>query len=57
MREIRKRFSEEEIELLLQLCWWDWSDKKIREALPILTSGDFQKLKAFAQQQVLDRGH
>lgn len=50
MREIRKRFSEQQIELLLQLRWWDWPDEKIREALPILTSGNFEALKAFAER-------
>lgn len=52
MREIRKRFSDEHIALLLELRWWDWPDEKIRKALPILTSGDFEKLKQFALQKV-----
>lgn len=36
-REIRKRFSEEEIDRLLELCWWDWPVEKITENLGMLT--------------------
>ena len=28
-REIRKRFSQETIEKLLKLSWWDWPEKKL----------------------------
>ncbi|MGD1934082.1 MAG: CatB-related O-acetyltransferase [Candidatus Phaeomarinobacter sp.] len=28
-REIRKRFNDIQIEALLDLCWWDWSDDEI----------------------------
>lgn len=38
------RFSHENIELLLEIQWWDWPDDQIREAIPILMSGDFEKL-------------
>jgi virginiamycin A acetyltransferase len=36
-REIRKRFSEEEIDRLLELRWWDWPVEKITENLGMLT--------------------
>lgn len=47
MREIRKRFSEEEIALLLHLRWWDWPDEKMRKAIPALTSGNIPALASW----------
>lgn len=43
-KTIRKRFDEDRIALLLEMAWWDWSDAAIREALPLLTSGDVEAL-------------
>lgn len=34
-RVIKYRFAPEEIEMLLQLKWWDWSEEKIRENLKL----------------------
>ncbi len=42
---IKKRFSEENIELLLQIKWWNWEIEKITENVQLLTSNDFEKLK------------
>jgi acetyltransferase-like isoleucine patch superfamily enzyme len=36
--EIRKRFSHEQIEKLLSIAWWDWSDEKIIENAHLLQS-------------------
>jgi chloramphenicol O-acetyltransferase type B len=43
-RTIRKRFADEQIAMLLEMAWWDWSDEQIREAMPLLTSGDVEGL-------------
>ena len=43
-KEIRKRFSEEEIENLLRLQWWNWPIEKITENLKLLTSKEVGKL-------------
>ncbi len=48
-RPIRKRFTDEEIERLLELAWWDWSLTKISEALPLLCAGDVAALYTFWQ--------
>jgi virginiamycin A acetyltransferase len=49
-QEIRKRFSEEDIEKLLQMRWWDWDIKKITENIQKLTSNDINALwRAFKQ--------
>jgi virginiamycin A acetyltransferase len=36
---IKKRFSEEEVEFLLKLQWWNWDEEKIFDNLEKLTSG------------------
>ncbi|WP_459926261.1 CatB-related O-acetyltransferase [Flavobacterium covae] len=42
---IRKRFSDEVIELLLEKQWWHWDIEKITQNVQLLTSNDFDKLK------------
>ena len=46
---IRKRFSDEQIATLERIAWWDWPDKKIEAALPLLMSGDIAGLVRFAE--------
>ncbi|NDK33928.1 type B chloramphenicol O-acetyltransferase [Rhodovulum sulfidophilum] len=43
-RIIRKRFGDDRIALLLDLRWWEWSDDQLRVAMPILTSGNVERL-------------
>ena len=43
-RTIRKRFSDERIALLLEMRWWDWPIEHIRDAMPMLCSGDIEAL-------------
>ena len=45
---IRKRFDESTIEKLLQIKWWNWSIEKITKNLPVITSGDIEKLQQVA---------
>lgn len=45
-QEIRKRFSEQTIEQLLAIAWWDWPIERITENLLYLTGNDASKLKA-----------
>ncbi|WP_340111362.1 CatB-related O-acetyltransferase [Maribellus mangrovi] len=42
---IRKRFSDEQIEILLQLKWWDWDLEKITRSVKILTGTDVDELR------------
>jgi len=46
---IRKRFHDAEIEMLLELKWWNWDDDKLRKAMPILSSGNIKKLYEYYQ--------
>ncbi|MCX7745839.1 MAG: Vat family streptogramin A O-acetyltransferase [Clostridia bacterium] len=48
---IRKRFSDEVIEYLLQIKWWDWSIEKITESIPALSSDDINKLKSIVDYE------
>lgn len=45
---IRMRFTEKDIETLLNLRWWDWPKEAIEEALPALETGDVASLVASA---------
>ena len=44
IREIRKRFSEEEIKLLLETKWWDWDIEKITKNIDVILKNDVTKL-------------
>ncbi|WOC17072.1 type B chloramphenicol O-acetyltransferase [Pseudochrobactrum sp. MP213Fo] len=43
-KQIRKRFDDEKIELLLKIKWWNWSDQQLQQAMPFLTSGNIDAL-------------
>ena len=43
-REIRKRFSDEQIDQLLELKWWDWEIERITHHVQELTGGDLSAL-------------
>lgn len=46
-RELRKRFDDELIDLLLRFRWWDKSIAEIDRLIPILTTGDLEKVRAY----------
>ncbi|GHT95629.1 hypothetical protein FACS1894122_13280 [Alphaproteobacteria bacterium] len=41
---IRKRFSDDVIELLLKIQWWNWDIEKIIANVDVLLSNDVEKL-------------
>ena len=43
-RPIRMRFSQDTIDRLLQIKWWDWPEEKIREKLAAIQAGDIAAL-------------
>ncbi|WP_018183457.1 type B chloramphenicol O-acetyltransferase [Kaistia granuli] len=45
-RPIRKRFDDDTIAMLLEMTWWDWDLGDIRDAMPLLCSGDVAALHA-----------
>jgi len=44
-KPLRKRFSEEQIRILLDLKWWDWQIEKITESVQILSGNDLDALR------------
>ncbi|MCR5573065.1 MAG: CatB-related O-acetyltransferase [Candidatus Saccharibacteria bacterium] len=44
-RELRKRFDEELIDLLLRFKWWDKSVEEINSLIPLLTNSDLELVK------------
>ena len=45
-QEIRKRFDEELIQLMLAFKWWDKSIEEINQLIPLLTSGNLVNVKS-----------
>ena len=45
IKEIRKRFSNDEINILLEIEWWNWDTDKIINNLDIILGNDVSKLK------------
>ncbi|HWW55597.1 MAG TPA: type B chloramphenicol O-acetyltransferase [Sphingopyxis sp.] len=43
---IRRRFDDGAIAALLEMQWWHWSEDRLRDAMPMLCSGDIAGLHA-----------
>jgi hypothetical protein len=43
-REVRRRVSDEDVEALRALRWWDWPEERIRVQVGRLSSGDVAAL-------------
>ena len=39
-REIRRRFSDEQVEALLRIRWWDWPTEKVKQHVALISSPD-----------------
>ncbi|HWC26501.1 MAG TPA: CatB-related O-acetyltransferase [Solirubrobacteraceae bacterium] len=39
-REIRRRFSDEQVEALLRIRWWDWPTEKVKQHVELISSPD-----------------
>lgn len=44
-REIKKRFSEDIIDLLLEIKWWNWPRNLLEENINIIQAGDIKSLR------------
>jgi virginiamycin A acetyltransferase len=51
-KEIRKRFDDETIQLLLALKWWNWDVQKITDNLEIITGGKIDELKRIYENEI-----
>lgn len=52
-RLIKKRFTDEQIEMLMELRWFDWTDKQITQCEDILMSSNIEQLYDFYQENIL----
>ncbi len=46
-KPLKKRFADETIAKLIKLKWWNWSEKKIKENLWAIKSGNIETLKLY----------
>ncbi|ALC85375.1 chloramphenicol acetyltransferase [Bacillus sp. FJAT-22090] len=51
-KEIRKRFTDKEIEKLKEMRWFDWEREKIERASHILSSSSINQLYDFYQREI-----
>jgi len=50
-REIRKRFTDDQIAGLLQARWWDWPENEVVSIVHLLCSPDVDELLAYARRR------
>jgi virginiamycin A acetyltransferase len=43
-KPIKKRFDEKTIDKLMSIKWWNWPPEKVKENLPVIISGDIEKI-------------
>ncbi|KZK97028.1 CatB-related O-acetyltransferase [Pseudovibrio sp. Ad26] len=41
---VRSRFSEEQVQMLLEMKWWDWTEEVLKGAMPLMCSSDIERL-------------
>lgn len=46
-QQIKKRFPDDEISLLLEMQWWNWPLDKIKQAMPLLCSSRISDLHKY----------
>lgn len=42
-RQVRKRFTEDQIAALLRIAWWDWPTEKIQDAMPLMPAPEISR--------------
>ena len=51
-RPIKKRFSQELIDLLLRLRWWDFPPEKLADFLPVLCRENLEEVQEIIQEML-----
>ncbi len=54
-KEIKKRFTDIEINMLMEMGWFDWDRKLIEKAIPLLSSPSIEPLFAFYKNEVKNK--
>lgn len=47
----KKRFTDEEIDKLLRIKWWNFNEEDVKKCLPLLRSNNINKLLDFMENQ------
>ncbi|BDY05518.1 type B chloramphenicol O-acetyltransferase [Ferrimonas sp. YFM] len=51
-RVLKMRFDEQQIAWLQQMCWWQWDEAVLAEAMPLLCSSNIEGLYRFWQARI-----
>lgn len=51
-KPLRKRFSDDDIAMLLEMAWWDWPLEDIQRGMSMLCSSDIRALHDFWWNEV-----
>ncbi len=51
-KEIKKRFTDTEINMLMEMCWFDWDRELVKKAIPFLSSSSIELLYDFYNEEV-----
>lgn len=51
-KPIRRRFADDEIAMLLEMQWWDWTGPQLQAAMPLLTGSDIAALHRHWQHAI-----
>ncbi len=55
-KQIRKRFTDEAVEKLLQIQWWNWEEEEIKKWIPLLSSPDINSfLEKYSEKRSSDK--
>jgi len=50
---IKKRFTDTDIQILLEIKWWDWKEQDIQDAIALLSSSNIDGLYEFYKQKII----
>ncbi len=56
-REVRRRFSDDQVDELLALRWWDWPAAEIREIVPLLNGSPIGELIDYGKARGVGEPH
>lgn len=50
-RVVKYRFEPETIQKLLEIAWWNWTNKEIKQAMPYLLSNNIQDFISYCKDK------
>ncbi|PSW67393.1 hexapeptide transferase [Photobacterium leiognathi subsp. mandapamensis] len=49
---VKQRFTSEQVEMLTEMQWWDWSEQQLKQAMQLMCSGDVEHLYHYYLEHV-----